>query len=51
MQESETKEVTGACVAACGSTRCKFNVDLKCTAETISVNRSGECEMEQWGMK
>jgi hypothetical protein len=33
------------------SLRCKFNVDLKCTAETISVNRSGECEMEQWGMK
>jgi hypothetical protein len=47
----KTTEHPGPKVDGCGSIRCKFNVELKCTAETISVSGAGECSRETWGVK
>lgn len=42
----ETTEHTDSQVAACGSTRCKYNDNMKCTAETIRIGQGGDCKSE-----
>jgi hypothetical protein len=46
--EEEAAEYSGASVAACGSTRCKHNDNLKCTAEKITISKGGDCATEKW---
>lgn len=44
----EENEFVGSLVTACGSTRCRFNKDLKCTANLIKIGRGGDCKTEDW---